>query len=693
MAIELEEYHREFLQDVHRSADVDGKYAEDAFFDLFCDHLSDAGELDSADRAQYLAPRGLRIDGYGGDPNASGGVLSLIIADFNQSPEIATLTASDMNAIFKRATNFLAKCFDPEFRESLEETAPAFGLADLIATRWSSIEKVRLFLISNRVLSERVDGRAEGEIRDVPLTYSVWDLGRLHRFATSGHGREEIAIDLNEDFGGPMPALPAHLNDAGYEAYLVVVRGSQLASIYDRWGARLLEQNVRVFLQARGNVNKGIRNTVENDPEMFFAYNNGITATAESVETRVTGGRLYLTGLKNFQIVNGGQTTASIHAASRKKDVDLSKVFVQMKLSIIEPSRTEAVIPKISEYANTQNRVNAADFFANHPFHVRMEGFSRRLYAPSPDGTFRESKWFYERARGQYNDARTNLTSAQRKRFDLEYPKPQVFSKTDLAKFLSAWDGHPDIVSKGAQKNFAHFAALIGKEWTKQPDGFNEMYFRHAIAKAIVFREVEKLVTGQDWYQSQSGYRANIVAYAIAKLATDVKQRGRWVDLDSIWRNQGISKELKEALRFAAEEVHAVIINPESGMRNVTEWAKTQACWSRVEALRIEWPKRWLGSLLTGEDQRDLQKSGKKDQKMVNGIEVQTSIVNAGGNFWRTVKKWGASKHLLSEKEAGILDVASEIPSQIPTEKQCKILHETLKRLHKEGCQLGLDIV
>ena len=232
---------------------------------------------------------------------------------------------------------------------------------------------------------------------------------------------------------------------------------------------------------------------------------------------------------------------------------------------------------------------------------------------------------------------------------------------------------------------------MIGKEWTKQPDAFNEMYFRHAIAKAIVFREVEKLVTEQDWYEG--GYRANIVAYAIAKLATDVRQRGRWVDFDSIWRNQGISKELKEALRLAAEGVHAIIRDPVSGMSNVTEWAKTQACWSRVEALRIEWPRQWLDSLLTGEDQRDLQESSKKDQKMLNGIEAQTSIVNAGANFWRAVREWGQSKHLLSEKETGIVDVASAIPSQIPSEKQCKALLDILKKLHKEGCQLRLDIV
>lgn len=691
MALEIEEFYKEFFHDIHGSADSEGRYAEDAFFDLFCDQLIDSGELDTADRAQYLPPQGrMRVDGYGGDPLTSEGVLSLIIADFNQSTEIETLTATDMDAIFKRLMNFLSKSLDPSFRNGLEETSPGFGLADLIAKRWQGVSKVRFFLISNRVLSSRVDGRVAGELEGIPVTYSVWDLGRLHRFVASSHGREEIEIDLEKDFGGPVAALPAHLDEAGYEAYLVVIPGIKLAAIYDYWGARLLEQNVRVFLQARGNVNKGIRNTIENDPAMFFAYNNGITATAEGVQARSAKGQLELTHFKNLQIVNGGQTTASIHAASKKKEIDLSKVFVQMKLSIVEPAKAMEIVPKISEYANSQNRVNAADFFANHPFHVRMEDFSRRILAPSPDGTFRESKWFYERARGQYQDAKAYLTSAQSRKYDLEYPKNQVVSKTDLAKFLNVWRGHPDIVSKGAQKNFVHFANLIGEEWGKQSDTFNETYYRHAIAKSIVFREVERIVTDQPWYQ---GYRANIVAYAIAKLAHDVETMKLAVNFDEIWKAQALSHAFKEAFVIATKAVHGVIIEPIGGISNVTEWAKQQACWTRVKALSIPWPKDFQAELITKEEMRENKKDAVKDQKMLNGIDAQTAVVKAGGAIWRSVKEWGVSKRLLSPTDAGVLDAASSMPLKIPTEKQCIRIIEILRKLHSEGCQIGKEII
>lgn len=693
MAIELDEFHQDFFQEALASADADGQWAEDAFFDSFCEYLIEAGELDTADRAPYNPPRGgLRVDGYGGDPISCEGVLSLIVADFNQSPNIGTLTASDMDAIFKRASNFLAKALDTHFRNSLEETDPAFGLADLIAKRWSGISKVRLFLISNRVLSSRVDGRDAGELQGIPVTFSVWDLGRLHRFATSGFGREEIVVDLEKDFGGPLRVLPAHLNEAGYEAYLVVVPGPQLAAIYDRWGARLLEQNVRVFLQARGNVNKGIRYTIENDPEMFFAYNNGVTATAEGVETRHDANGLVLTGLRNFQIVNGGQTTASIHAASRKKEVDLSRVFVQMKLSIVEPARAMDVVPKISEFANSQNRVNAADFFANHPFHVRMEEFSRRIFAPSPDGTFRESKWYYERARGQYQDARGLLSGAQRKKFDLEYPKGQLIEKTDLAKFLNSWRGHPDTVSKGSQKNFAEFAKEIGREWTKQPDDFNETFYRHAIAKAIAFRDTEKLVSEQPWYQG-GGIRSRVVPYAIAKLAHDAELKGRHADFDSIWRAQGLPDNLKKALTVVSKAVHEVIVGVATEIPNPLEWAKQQACWNRVKSLEVKWPEVWLDALLTGEEQKETRRTAVKDQRMLNGIEAQTAVIKAGADFWKSAKAWGTARRLLTATESGILDVAACIPARIPSEKQSVRAVETLRKLHLEGFQHGLDLV
>ena len=580
--ISIEEFSTELYQELLAGADAEGRFVEDAFFDTACAYLTEAGEFEVADRADYRGRTGsgIRVDGYGGDPRESNGTLNLIILDFSQSDELGRLVKTEMDATFKRLENFLRKALDRQWRNSLEETSPAFGLADLVAQLWSEITKVRMFLVSNRLLSERVDGRDSGQIDGKKITYSVWDLRRMYRFAAVSHGREEIEIDLGE-FGGSLPLLPAHLSADDYEAYLAVIPGSLLGAIYDRWGPRLLEQNVRVFLQARNKVNKGIRNTLENDPSMFFAYNIGLTATAELVEREEEAGHTMLTGLKGLQIVNGGQTTASIHAAYIK-GIDLSKVFVQMKLSIVDPDRTVEVVPKISEYANSQNRINAADFFSNHPFHVRLEDFSRRIFAPQPDGTSRQTKWFYERARGQFADARAGLTPSKRKTFDIEHPRSQLFSKTDLAKFLNVWEGKPDKVSLGAQKNFAFFAEQVGKAWEKSEADFNEVYFREAVAKAIVFRTTEKIISNQPWYQG--GYRANIVAYAIAKLAYDVEKMKKSVDFESIWKRQAITANMESALAAVGEAVQTELIHPPVGINNVSEWAKKEGCWSRISA-------------------------------------------------------------------------------------------------------------
>ena len=683
--ISIEEFAGDFFQDVLNEADAIGQLNETIFFEKFCNFLVDSGDLETADRADYRGPpnSGVRVDGYGGDPLDASGTLSLIICDFNQSDVLGRLILSEINAIFQRLYKFLEKARDEKWRNTLEETSPAFGLADMIIQRWHRITQIRMILISNRMLSDRVDGRPSDDIDGKAVTYNVWDIGRLHRFAIKNVDREDIEIDLINDFDNPLPLLPAHLSTEEYESYLAVVPGELLASIYGRWGARLLEQNVRVYLQARGNVNKGIRSSLKHSPSMFFAYNNGITATAESVCTKKINDQLVLTNLKNFQIVNGGQTTASIHMAKRDK-FDLSSVFVQMKLSIVNPEKTEVIVPKISEYANSQNRVNAADFFANHPFHVRMENFSRRIYAPTKDGTFRQTKWFYERARGQFNDARSKLTPSQRKKFDQGHPRSQLFSKTDLAKFLNVWEHKPDRVSLGAQKNFAEFAQSIGVEWKKNEKNFNETYFKEVVAKAIVFKSTEKIVSNQPWYEG--GYRANIVAYSIAKLAHDVARKNRAVNFLKIWNKQSISIEMEKFIAQIARKVHDVLIATPVGLRNVTEWAKKQACWERVKNTDVDWPSSFLDDLISLKEYEKLKGDGRKDQKILNGIEAQTAVVEAGESFWKKVIDWGLREEILLERDIGVLRSATNLKfGKIPTEKQAISIMRIYSRVREEG--------
>lgn len=495
-------------------------------------------------------------------------------------------------------------------------------------------------------------------------------------------------MDFNELPNGALRALLASRQNDKNQVYLAAIPGLDLACIYDRWGARLLEQNVRVFLQARSKVNKGIRRTLENEPELFFSFNNGITATAEAIKTETRDEGLVITSLDNLQIVNGGQTTASVYAAYKAKH-DLSKVFVQMKLSIVSPEAAKEFVPRISEYANSQNKVSAADFFANHPFHVRMEGFSRRIMAPAKPGSFDLTKWFYERARGSYRDAQAYLTPAAKRKFVKEYPKAQTFTKTDLAKYVMVWTDKAYMVNRGAQKNFSEFAKDIAEAWEKDDKQFNEVYFKYVVAKKIVFNLAGKIVQTSDWYEA-GGYRSQHVVLAVGALANAAKEMGKSVDFLSIWNRQGVTSAFERALGQAANVAHQVLMNPGEGYRNISEWAKQPKCWNTVKQVQVQWDEDWISELISTEEERDIKSAGARDQKELNGIEAQSIVVEAGPQFWQDILDWCTKEGEATDKERGILRYAAAMPNKIPSDKQSVVLVNLMARLRKSGCPYRL---
>jgi hypothetical protein len=670
---DLTEFHREFLAEVQGDADAQGLITTEAFLEKIGELLDEAGELSSFAQCYHegtFAQKPVQIDGYGWDAEDEEGVLSLVISDLHRDGEPGSIVKPDANRLLKRLVQFVMASRDAGYRDSLEESSQAFALADLIRRCWKKITKIKLILVTNRIYKSRADAQPVGRIGEIPVTSNVWDLGRIQRFIEAGQTREDLVIDFAEDFGEAIPVLRASFDGSPLESYIAVIPGSQLAEIYDRWGARLLEANVRSFLQARNKVNRGIRDTIRDDPAMFFSYNNGLTTTAESVEVASIGEGLFLMSASNFQIVNGGQTTASIHAARKLAAEQLRGVYVQMKLTVVPPEQSETVVPNISQFANSQNKVNAADFFANHPFHIRMEEYSRRILAPIGDAGYREHKWFYERARGQFADERGRRTPAERKSFDAMFPKTQFFSKTDLAKFENSYRCKPHIVSFGAQKNFAELAKAIGDEWGKN-DGapFDEVWFQRLVAKAIIFRHLERVVPAQPWYTG--GYRANIVTYAIAKVVHDAGARERVLDLDSVWRLQRVTVDLERALLAAAEAANEVITNPPPGVRNMSEWAKKQACWADLAKRTVAYHPGFDTVAIQREALRAVNQNIRVAKRQLNGIEAQREVVNQGGQYWDQLLAFGKSIGKLAPKDAGILQACASLPGRIPTEKQC----------------------
>lgn len=678
------EFNRALQEDISSQFADSGLTLEDAFFENMTARLEAAGELEVAERAALQVSRdGKRIcvDGSGGDPRDSDGVLSVIICDFHKGDDVTTINASDTKRLFGHLINFLINARNEEFRASLRAQSPAAGLAETVALTWSMLSKVKLILITNAIYSARTDAVHAGTLNSVTVTYNVWDLQRFERYEASGKAQESLQINFKTDFGASVPALAATRNTEELESYLMVIPGTQLASIYDKWGARLLESNVRSFLQARGKVNQGIRDTIRDEPDMFFSYNNGLSATAEEVEVEQSPDGLRIVSANNLQIVNGGQTTASIHAAKKLSPASLARLHVQMKLTVVPPTRSEEVVPKISQNANSQNKVSAADFFSNHPFHVRVEEYSRKVLAPATEGKSRETQWFYERARGQYLVERAKCTEAVRRKFDINFPKEQFFAKTDLAKAEYSFRSKPDVVSKGAQKNFAAFAQDIGGEWTKHSARFDETWFCRLIAKLIVFRHLERIIPKQDWYPG--GYRSNIVTYAIGKLASDAESRGFKIDLDAVWKIQAVPDALNNALLKAAKASTDVLTAPVLGIRNITEWAKKQACWERLRLESIDYGASLSDCLLSAEDDRAVLKDGRREATLVSGIEAQSTVVSAGKGFWLHFFEWGQSNAAFTPREGGIIRACTT--SRPPSEKQAIAALQILARAKAGG--------
>jgi hypothetical protein len=575
--IRREQFAEDFRQEIiGRATEPDEEIpVVEAFTERMIEELSSVGVLEDGEVAPYKA-RGMEVSGY--SVSDDGSVLSLLVAIYKQEVPPPTITTSEIDTAIRRVKTFFDRA-SAGLAGSLEESTAAFDMAVSVAEVAQELKKLQIIVITDGIAVLRE--RPPEALGAVELTTDVWDLRRLHQLASSGRPQESINIDFEEEFGALIPCLPAPEGNADYAVHLAVIPGSILAEVYDRYGSRLLERNVRAFLQARGKINAGIRRTILDEPERFLAYNNGISATATGVQVVRTDDGFAIAAVQDLQIVNGGQTTASLHHLLKrdreKARVDLSEIYVQAKLTIVPPDKLDEIVPLISLYANSQNKVNAADFQANSPFNVAIETLSRSVWAPALPGEPRMTHWFYERARGQYQDALNHeLTPARKRDFKQTNPMRQKFTKTDLAKFENCWEQYPHLVSQGAEKNFRYFTLELDRRGKFEVD---QSYFERLIAKAVLYKRTTRVVTEEVF----GGYRANTVAYTISLISLITEQR---LDLDGIWRAQDITPALEETIRHACKQVREVLVDaPGSG--NVTEWCKKADCWKRVSALDV----------------------------------------------------------------------------------------------------------
>lgn len=690
--MDLEEYRNRVLEEVRLSVETNTSDVYTEYIRYVTDIMQDVEEIEDFTECYFESTgkmnKKIIIDGYHFDTVDRSCLI--FISDYSSNDILSTITNSQIENLYGKMKAFVENSINGYIREKCEISNLGYAFSCDLQDKISEISKFRFYIITDKILSDRVKRIDKEKINGKNVELNVWDIGRLYTLAQSNMDKENIEINFKEKFGSGITCIKIKdFVDSEYEPYLAVLSGDVLANLYIDYGSRLLEGNVRSFLSVKGKVNKAIRNTILNQPNMFFAYNNGIAATASEVEYIEENGVGKINKIKDLQIINGGQTTASIANAVLNKESDAKNIFVAMKLSVVDRKKANEMIPIISRSANSQNKVDEADFFSNHPYHIRIEEYSRKIFAPAVNGNQYQTIWFYERARGQHLQEQMKLTFAEKKKFLLKNPKNQVIKKVDLAKYLNTYEGKPHIVSKGAQYNMRDFADRIDKEWDKDNTRFNEVYYKNAISLAIIFKETEKLVSEQSWYKAIKSYRANIVTYSISILfyLIDKNYRDKRINLKNIWNKQTIYEELRNQLIITTKEVYDFIIRDDRTTLNVTEWCKKETCWYRAKKEKWTINENFINTLINTEEEFQDMQDSQRDRKETNKISLEIEIVKLGADYWKDVLRWGSERKLLNPIEINFLEVAANFEKtfRTPTNKQAKRIFEIREKLYDEG--------
>jgi len=668
--IELNKFYSSLMQDISaaQSTDDEGAISEQVFTQYTVDLLAAAGESENVvvkyDEKGLGTPKQHKINAYAISENYE--TVDLFITLFNGTDEISKISNADIETASKRILNFFRKAiysienekssyFKNEYVDEIEESSEIFQFAYTLAKSQDikeNLVRVNAFIITNG--SYKGDFPANTLISGYNFYYKIFDIESLYNITEKSH----IPIEINFKADGfTVPCIPSPSVNEEYQSYLAIIPGEALASIYERFGSRLLEQNVRSFLQFNGKINKGIRTTIMKEPEMFLAFNNGIAATADEIELEDSqdGNGKIISVVKDLQIVNGGQTTASIYHTQKKDKADISNIFVQVKLSVVKnKEKFSEIVSRISEYANTQNKVSVSDLSSNRPYHIELEKLSRNIFTPITDSKPLQTKWFYERARGQYKNAilKDGFTPSRKKAFDLKNRKQQLFTKEELAKYINAYqeiaDGKkilvgPHYVVRGNQKNYVQF---INYSLEKK---LNNVYFEDTIAKAILYRAAEKAYGIKP--NAIGDMRYITVPFAVTLLNCLTKNQ---LDLYKIWKAQDVSETLKSLFYEMMSAIEPFIKDTAPGGL-YGEWAKKEECWIKVKNNDFGFdlsiikqdlidkknpPKR----VIISDNETELQKRQEDLEKIKS---IPTAI-------WKKIEEWGRATDNLSNNQQSI---------------------------------------
>jgi len=537
--MEIKEYLKYRVDLLNESKDEDGFINETNFINNIIPSMLDAKLIDTEDFTEtYYSTEidgsPVKINGY--IINDSGERLQLfILNDESISLDSKNLEVSIKeyyDSIFKRATNFTNKAIKGHLND-IQDIGAINALINQMSSSLGAdqFDVVEIFLVSatatvtssgSIVQPKRMDFKDEKvKIRytknresiekEILILKRLVDLNFLYSVLISQGNREALTINFEEQFDFKIEAIKA-ADETNFESYLCVLPANILAELYKRFSSRLLEKNVRSFLQFKNVSNAGMRKTLIKEPEKFIAFNNGLTITASNKETQTIKDKIYIKSLSDFQIVNGGQTTASIYF-SQKDGIDISKVKVMAKINVaknISEEDLNELISSISEFSNSQSKVTTVDLRSRNPQLNKIKALSESIITPSG------RKWFFEKSKGEFNTKLRIAGQSGKNRIEKEYPKEYRFTKEQLGKYYSSWGDEPYKVKKGGEAIFRKFLEDISSEEKERKLNIDRNFYELLISRIILFKSLEEIHGARNNAIGQ--LRSAVVPYTISIL-------------------------------------------------------------------------------------------------------------------------------------------------------------------------------
>lgn len=684
---EIESYKEEFDEQL-----VMLDEPSDTLTEIGIGYIQATGEVNQVTVSNYRAKKGVGLDAWGFNGDDENTTVDLFLTVYIDPYKSKKLSASDIDKKFNWLQKFYEQALSGSIFSKIKDHTDDLHQVATLINQTKNINRLRLYLITNAIIPANFEKMDADLDEDVTCEYHVWDVKRLMQQSNILSGKNPIVVNFEGDYNTALPCVKVPDVSENVRCYLTYIPGMVLAQVYNKYHQQILEKNVRTFLQFKGASNKGIRDTLIGhkataaeirkggtdrapEPDMFFAYNNGISATAAEITLDEDENKIIK--IKDWQIVNGGQTTAAVSAVMKMKDIDpkaMATVFVPMKITVVKDiDKIDEIVPQISRFANTQSAVKKSDFNINEPFLVELEDCSRQTWVLNSDGK-PVSKWFFERTRGQYLDkAKRNQTPKSEREFYAEYPQEQMFDKSFLSKVMMAWDQNPAIVCKGGENCYGAFFKKAKMDRLK----FDTTRYQRTIAKIILFKTIDAFY-GKEGI-SLPGYKSNLVAYTLALLSY---KSGKSIDLDTIWKEQcAISQNIYNELTISLSNVYAKLI---TGAEHIVYKVKKSYVDENGKRKNKYEPKE-----IPAEDLQALRNT--KLYRILEYVkEIEPIIykhllnVNEGENINEWTKKslcWDALKNTF-DKTGSEYDIDSDLKSSLGdidvlvTEGQMKVIKE-----------------